>query len=118
NLKLEHNLQQPIYPKLIDSLELLAESYSKSLSELHSFEHELEKIINSRIPEDIRKRLNDIISHCKNIRNDRILIEKFSNEIMNSKSYNKLKEIIKTKNFISRKQSLTIIIQIHKYFIK
>jgi hypothetical protein len=37
-------------------------------------------------------------------------------EIINLKFYNQIKEILKTKNLINRKQSLTAIIQIHKYF--
>ncbi len=122
DLQLEYNRQQPIYPKLIDSLETLAESYSKPLSELHSFERELQKFIFStnikRIPEEVRKRFNDILSLCKKFRNDRLLVEELFGETMNYKFYNKLKEIFQTKNLINRKQSLTAIVQIHKHFIQ
>jgi hypothetical protein len=122
NLQLEHNRQQPIYPKLIDCLESLAESYSNSLVELHSLERELQKFIFSnnikRIPDEVRKHLNDMILLCKKFRNDRILLEQLFGEKMNYKFYNKMKEIFKTKNLISRKQSLIAIVQIHKHFIQ
>jgi hypothetical protein len=109
-----------MYPKLIDSLESLAESYSKSLSEFHSFEHDLQKFVSSnnikRIPDEVRKRLNEILNLCKKFRNDRLLIDQLFNETMYLKFYNQIKEILKTKNLINRKQSLTAIVQIHKYF--
>ncbi len=109
-----------MYQKIIESLESLAESYSKSLFELHSFERDLQKFVSSnnikRIPEDVRKRLNEILNLCKKFRNDRLLIDQLFGEIINLKFYNQIKEILKTKNLINRKQSLTAIIQIHKYF--
>ncbi|CAF0821315.1 unnamed protein product [Rotaria sp. Silwood1] len=124
NIQLEYNRQQPIYPKLIDYLQTLAESYSNSLIEFHSFERELQKLLLSshpnikRMPDEIRKRLNDIILFCKKFHNDYTLLEQLFGQTMNYKFYNKMKEILKTKNFISRKQSLTAIVQMHKHFLK
>ncbi len=124
DLQLEHNRQQAIYPKFIDSFQSLAESYSNSLSELHSLERELQNILLSstnnikRIPDEVRRRLNDMIFFCKKFSTNRILLEQLFGETMNYKFYNKMKEIFKTKNFISRKQSLTAFIQIHKHFLQ
>ncbi|CAF0798896.1 unnamed protein product [Rotaria sordida] len=124
NIQLEYNRQQPIYPKLIDYLQILAESYSNSLAELHCFERELQKLFLSshmnikRIPDEIRKCLNDMILFCKQVNNDHTLLEQLFGSTMNYKFYNKIKEILKRKNFISRKQSLNAIVQMHKYFLK
>ncbi|CAF3948002.1 unnamed protein product, partial [Rotaria sp. Silwood2] len=71
-----------------------------------------------RIPDEIRKRLNDMILFCKKFHNDYTLLEQLFGQTMNYKFYNKMKEILKTKNFISRKQSLTAIVQMHKHFSK
>ena len=120
NLQLEYHRQQPIYPKLLASFESLAEFSSKSLAEFHSLESELQKMIFSnnlkRLPEEIRKRLMDIFHLCRKYRHDRIVIEEFFGESMNSKFYHTMKEILRTKNLINRKQSLTAIVQIHKHF--
>ena len=37
---------------------------------------------------------------------------------MNYKFYNKMKEMLKTKNLFGTKQSLTAIVQIHKHFLQ
>ena len=120
NLQLEYHREQSIYPKLLELFETLAESSSKSLMEFHSLEYELQKLIFSnnikRIPEDIRKRLNDILSICKNFRHHRIFVEELFGETMNYRFYSTMKEILRTKNLINRKQSLTAIVQIHKHF--
>jgi hypothetical protein len=121
NIQLEYNRQQPIYPKLLDLLKSLAESYSHSLSELHSLEKDLQILSNNntkRIPDEVRRRLNEMILLCKKFSTDRKLVEAFFGETMNYKFYNKIKEILKTKNLISRKQSLTAIVQIHKHFLQ
>lgn len=112
NIKVEYNLQRDIYSKLTDYLDLLGESYSKSLFELHLFERELEELVFiKRIPDEIRKRLNEIIIFCKKFRQHRILI-------LDDKFYNKIKEMFKIKNFFLKKQFLNSIIQIQKYFIQ
>lgn len=120
NLRLEYHRQQSIYPKLLDSFESLAESSLKSVFEFHSLESELQKLILSnnfkRLPEEIRKRLIDILHICQRFRHDRIIVEEFFGETMNSKFYHIMKEILRTKNLINRKQSLTAIVQIHKHF--
>jgi hypothetical protein len=124
NIQLEYNRQQSVYSKLLDLIQSLAESYSNSLSELHSLERDLEKILLSsnnntkRIPEEVRRRLNEIILCCKKFSHDRQLVEHLFGQTMNYKFYNKMKEILKTKNLISRKQSLTAIVQIHKHFLQ
>lgn len=123
NIQLEYNRQQPVYPKLMDSIQSLAESYSSSLAELRSFERELKNLLASshihirRIPDEIRKRLNDIISLCKTFSNNYVLLEKLFGQTMNYKFYNKMKEMFKSKNLLSRKQSSNAIVQIHKHFL-
>ncbi|CAF3674106.1 unnamed protein product [Adineta steineri] len=124
-VQLEYNRQQPIYPKLIHNFQILANSYSNSFSELHSLEHDLEKILllsNSnnmkRISDEVRRRLNDMLLYCKKFSMNRQLLEQLFNQTMHSKFYNKMKEILKTKNLISRKQSLTAIVQVHKQFVQ
>lgn len=122
NLQLEYHRTQSIYPKLLQSFENLLESSSKSLMELHSLENDLQKLIFStnikRIPEDIRKRLNEILNICKTFRHDRIFVEELFGETMNYRFYSTMKEILRTKNLINRKQSLTAIVQIHKHFTR
>ncbi|CAF4418585.1 unnamed protein product, partial [Adineta steineri] len=112
-------------PKLIHNFQILANSYSNSFSELHSLEHDLEKILllsNSnnmkRISDEVRRRLNDMLLYCKKFSMNRQLLEQLFNQTMHSKFYNKMKEILKTKNLISRKQSLTAIVQVHKQFVQ
>ncbi|CAF3379440.1 unnamed protein product [Rotaria socialis] len=124
NIQLEYNRQQSTYLKLIDCLQSLAASYSNSLAEIHSLERELQSLLVSshsaikRIPDEIRKRLNDLILFCKKLSNDPKLLEQLFGQTMNYKFYNKMKEILETKNFLSRKQSLTAIVQMHKHFLK
>ena len=119
HLQLEYHRQQILYPKLVESVDNLIESYSNALVELHSFERDLEKFLSTntkRIPEDVRKRLNEIVTYSKQIRNDRLLAEQIFADQSILKFYNKIKEIIQNKNLLNRKQSLTAIVQIHKHF--
>ncbi|UJR28057.1 hypothetical protein I4U23_009313 [Adineta vaga] len=71
-----------------------------------------------RIPDEVRRRLNEMILLCKKFSIDRTLLEQLFGPTMNYKLYNKMKEILKTKNLISRKQSVTAIVQMHKHFLQ
>lgn len=110
------NIQQnSIYSKIISYLDLLTES----LSELQFFENLLLSIMNhKRLPDDIRKRLNEMIFICKQIRYDKNLVENLFGEKMNYKFYERIKNIVQIKNFFQKKQYLNMIIQIHKEFIQ
>ena len=124
NIQLEYHRQQPIYPKLLDYMKILVESYSSSLSDIHSFEQDLQNLLRSfhnnikRMPDEIRKHLNDMILFCRKLNNDHILIGQLFSDTTNYKYYNQMKEILTTKNFINRKQFLTAIVQMCKYFLK
>lgn len=124
NIQVEYYSQRPIYPKSMDYLQSLAASYSNSLAELHSLERELQKFIGSsnyptkKVSDDFRRRLQDMISMCKKLSNSPHLLEQLFGQTMNYKFYNKMKELLKTKNFLIRKESLTAVIQMHKHFSK
>ena len=124
NLRLEYNRQQAIYPKLIEHYQTLISSHSSSFAELYSLERDIQRILLSsnsntkRIPEEVRRRFNEIIVFCTQISVDQSLVEELYGPTMNYKLYNQVKEILKTGNIINKKQSFTAIVQIHKHFLR
>ncbi|CAF0901018.1 unnamed protein product [Adineta ricciae] len=124
NLRLEYNRQQAIYPKLIENFQTLVSSHSSSFAELYSLERDIQRVLFSsnsntkRIPDEVRRRFNEIMVFCTQISVDRLLVEELYGPTMNYKFYNQVKEILKTGNIINKKQSLTAIVQIHKHFLR
>lgn len=124
DVQLEYHRQQPIYPKLLDSLQSLAACYSTSFAELRALERDLHSLLRSssssikRIPDDVRRRLNEMIALCQQFYVDRSLREQLFGASMNVKFYNQLKDIFQTKHLAGRKQSLTAIVQTHKHFVQ
>lgn len=112
------------YSTLVNYCQSFAESYSNSLSELHSLERELTHVLtvsNSsarRMPEEVRRRLHELMALCRTFTHDRRALEELFGNTMNHKFYNKMREMLKTRKFINRRQSFTAIIQMHKDFLQ
>ena len=123
HIQSEYARQQMSYSTLIQSCQSFAESYSNSLAELRSFERELTHVLTvgngsvRRMSEEVRRRLHELMTLCRTLTHDRRALEELFGSTMNYKFYNQMKEMLKTRNFINRRQSLTSIIQMHKHFL-
>jgi DNA repair ATPase RecN len=123
HIQLEYARQQMTYSTLMNYCQSFAESYSNSLFELHSLERELNHVFaisNSsarRMPEEVRRRLHELMTLCRTFSHNRRALDELFGNTMNYKFYNQMKEMLKTRNFVNRRQSLTAIIQMHKHFL-
>jgi hypothetical protein len=115
--------QKLTYEKLIDSCQSFARTYSTSLNALHSLENQLIQVVLpmnnntlKRLPDDIRQRLHDLLHLCRTLSLNWHACDYLFGTTIDYKFYNKLKDMLKTRHFLNRKQSLTPIIHIHQTF--
>ena len=123
-MQLEYARQQGSFQKWIDAYYTLANSHSKSSSELNWLEKELNEIFSSpanslkRIPEELRRRLHEMLTLSRILSHHFDSVDELFSSTMNMKFYEKMKAMLKTRTFLNRKQSLTAIVQMHKHFLQ